>query len=113
MFATLLSLSSPICAHFGAIQADGGPNYVHVLRNVASEISRSQIENLNLRPEKQHSLEEYERMRDTIQKCLGESVDSPRHFEKVQWFARYWNKCSPYMLVTGPGMDVNPCAARN
>jgi hypothetical protein len=87
-------------------QADDGPHYVHVLRNVASEISRIQIENLNLRPEKRHSLEEYERMRDTIQKRLGESVDNPRHFEKVQWFARYWNKCSPYIPVTGPGMDV-------
>jgi hypothetical protein len=85
-------------------QADDGPHYVHVLRNVASEISR--IQNLNLPPEKQHSLEEYENMRDTIQKRLAESVDNPRHFEKVQWFARYWNKCSPYLLVTGPGMDV-------
>lgn len=87
-------------------QADDGPHYVHVLRNVASEISRIQIENLNLRPEKQHSLEEYERMRDTIQRRLSESVDDPRHFEKVQWFARYWNKCSPYIPVTGPGMEV-------
>lgn len=87
-------------------QADDGPHYVHVLRNIASEISRIQIENLNLRPEKQHSLAEYERMRDTIQKRLRESVDNPRHFEKVQWFARYWNKCSPYIPVAGPGMDV-------
>jgi hypothetical protein len=45
-----------------------------------------------------------------IQRRFDESIDNPRHFEKVQWFARYWNRhlVTPYLqpgvqLVKGPG----------
>jgi hypothetical protein len=92
-------------------QGDDGPHYVHVLRTIASTIAKLQIENINLPPEKQHSLEEFANVQAVIQKRLNESTDNPRHFEKVQWFARYWNKHVPYGAtkftpITGPGMDI-------
>ena len=92
-------------------QADDGPHYVHVLRTIANTIAKLQLENINLPPEKQHSLEEFARIQAVIQKRLNESTDKPRHFEKVQWFARYWNQHVPYGAtkftpITGPGMDI-------
>jgi hypothetical protein len=42
-----------------------------------------------------------------LQTRLDEAVDNPRHFEKVQWFASYWNDvfrdCSDIEKVRGPG----------
>ena len=43
-----------------------------------------------------------------LQEKLDEAVDNPRHFEKVQWFARYWNDvfrhCRDIEKVWGPGV---------
>ena len=90
-------------------QADDGPYYVHVLRTVATEVHRVQTENLNKRPEDQTPLADYAHMQKMIQQRLDESAYEPRHFEKVQWFARYWTRCVPYgaptfTSITGPGM---------
>ncbi len=68
-------------------------------------------ENINLPPDKQHSLDEFANMQKLIQKRLNEATDNPRHFEKVQWFARYWQKSVPYGVpmstdIIGPGMDI-------
>jgi hypothetical protein len=92
-------------------QADDGPHYVHVLRNVQSEVARLQTENINLPPDKQHLLADFAALQSVIQKRLNEATDNPRHFEKVQWFARYWQQCVPYGAptftpLTGPGMDI-------
>jgi hypothetical protein len=92
-------------------QGDDGPYYVHVLRKIAGTIAKLQIENINLPPEKRHSLEEFASIQAVIQRRLDESTDNPRHFEKVQWFARYWNQHVPYGVtkftpIIGPGMDI-------
>jgi hypothetical protein len=91
-------------------QADDGPYYVHVLRTVSAEIQRVQIENLNKMPQDQTQLTDYAHMQDMIQKRLDEAAYEPRHFEKVQWFAKYWRTFVPYGVsgfktLTGPGMD--------
>ncbi len=91
-------------------QADDGPYYVHVLRGIAAEVSKAHLENLNKRPEDQIQLPDYAHMQDMIQKRLDESSYIPRHFEKVQWFAKYWRSFMPYGVtgfktITGPGMD--------
>ena len=45
-----------------------------------------------------------------IQERLDASVDNPSHFEKVQWFANYWNvtvralEGGPIRSITGPGL---------
>jgi hypothetical protein len=41
---------------------------------------------------RQKHFERLVKIRDHIQRRLNESFDEPKHFEKVQWFARYWNK---------------------
>jgi hypothetical protein len=33
--------------------------------------------------------------RENIQRRLDEAVDNPNHFEKVRWFALYWNSVMP------------------
>jgi hypothetical protein len=44
----------------------------------------------------------------TIQKKFDESVDNPRHFEKVQWFARYWNESVDHqeLFIYGSGLST-------
>ena len=37
------------------------------------------------------SLSYYTNMRDKLQLRLDAFIDTPKHFEKVQWFANYWN----------------------
>jgi hypothetical protein len=91
-------------------QADDGPYFIHVLRKVAAEIQRAQTDNINKRPEDQLQLLDYAHMQDMIQKRLDEASFIPRHFEKVQWFAKYWRSAAPYGVtgfktITRPGMD--------
>jgi hypothetical protein len=55
------------------------------------------------------SISEYNGMAEQIQMRFKESVDNPRHFEKVQWFAKYWNNTVANLdgavkRVTGPGV---------
>jgi hypothetical protein len=34
-------------------------------------------------------------MRVHIQRRLSEATDNPQHYEKVRWFANYWNERVP------------------
>jgi hypothetical protein len=56
-----------------------------------------------------HSLAWYAKMSEMIQRRFDESVDTPRHFEKVQWFANYWNvsireERVGLKFINGPGL---------
>jgi hypothetical protein len=69
-----------------------------------------QVENLNKRPQDQTQLTDYAHMQEMIQKRLDEAAYEPRHFEKVQWFAKYWRTFVPYGVsgfetLTGPGLN--------
>jgi hypothetical protein len=49
------------------------------------------------------------RIASQIQRRFDESIDNPRHFEKVQWFARYWNTLFALNVpevpqIKGPGV---------
>jgi hypothetical protein len=89
-------------------EADDGPYYIHVL----ADMEKLLRENDELPPEKKHSLDVFVKIQALIQKRLNEARDNPHHFEKVQWFARYWQACvafygyPPFMPITGPGMDI-------
>jgi hypothetical protein len=46
-----------------------------------------------------------------IQGRFDDSVDNPRHFEKLKWFARHWNESTGNYrkfipAVTGPGTNT-------
>ncbi len=86
-------------------QADDGPYYLHVLN----------IMNLILKGKEKHArpviVERYNDFAAQIQRRFEASVDNPRHFEKVQWFARYWNDVvmshsHEVRLIMGPGLGI-------
>jgi hypothetical protein len=86
-------------------QSDDGPWHLHVLRKL--EVASS---NPNLIPNpKYRDLKFFEAIRSQIQRRFDESVDNPRHFEKVQWFASYWNRIDLPITgglrqIVGPGI---------
>jgi hypothetical protein len=53
---------------------------------------------------------------DQLQRRFDEATDNPNHFEKVRWFANYWNETienwaiEGFERVTGPGLDREPSA---
>lgn len=55
-------------------------------------------------------LARYETMRANIEGRLAEAADNPNHFEKAQWFARYWNDGlnghKQIAKVKGPGLNI-------
>jgi hypothetical protein len=79
-------------------QADDGPNFLHVLRDIHDEIDAL--------PPVLH--ETYYDMKEIIERKFAESIDNPSHFKKVQWFAKYWNESLPpnatSFRVLGPGL---------
>jgi hypothetical protein len=60
-------------------QGSDGPFYLHVLAGMERKVDAAKAA-------------------DMIQRRFNESVDNPRHFEKVKWFAEYWNA-----VVSGRG----------
>jgi hypothetical protein len=53
----------------------------------------------------------YMRMQERLQANFTKAIDEPSHFEKVKWFAHYWNEFLPdkhdkLKRITGPGMNV-------
>jgi hypothetical protein len=85
-------------------QASDGPYYLHVLREIGFALTGQKDEE-----QRAFSISEYNGMAEQIQMRFKESVDNPRHFEKVQWFAKYWNNTVANLdgavkRVTGPGV---------
>jgi hypothetical protein len=93
----------PETSYFIRQSQDG--HYLHVLHDLELAIT-----NLG------HGEREFFQMMDecddmarTLQQRFNESARNPRHFEKVQWFANYWNSTfaplSPAVnLIRGPGL---------
>ncbi len=82
-----------------------GPHNLNVLRimKIALILSRDAAR-------KTHAVG-YNKIAEQIQRRFDESVDDPRHFEKVQWFARYWNEVATdysqvVRLIMGPGLGI-------
>jgi hypothetical protein len=74
-------------------RADDGPWHVHVLRPLQMLHKSQPMTSLP----KHWDGVFFDVCRMQIQKRLDEAVDNPRHFEKVRWFAEYWNEvCYPY-----------------
>jgi hypothetical protein len=91
-------------------QSDDGPMFVHTLRATSQFAYRTKLENINLSPPEQTNLNHITDLQNIIQKKLHESIDNPRHFQKVQWFAEYWNRSVPYggkdfSSIQGPGLN--------
>jgi hypothetical protein len=91
-------------------QAEDGPYFVDVLEDIRSGLA---IIDTGSAPAEivESRLTSMAKMREQIERRLNESADNPNHFEKAQWFARYWNRAFPIGetrtgLVNGPGLDI-------
>jgi len=85
--------------------SDDGPLYLHILQRMQQEMSEAVLGADNEETDRYGA---YGQMKSMIEKRYKEAVDNPRHFEKVQWFARYWNATLPYnaasFRILGPGL---------
>jgi hypothetical protein len=91
-------------------QSDDGPMFVHTLRSTSRFAYRTKLDNINLSPPERTNLDHITDLQNIIQKKLNESIDTPRHFQKVQWFAEYWKRSVPYggkdfTSIQGPGLN--------
>jgi hypothetical protein len=94
-------------------QADDGPWYLHILRTMEREGAYLATASRVPKPNAIDSdvLRDFAKMALAIQRRFDEAIDNPRHFEKVQWFARYWNASIPSGLrgiahIKGPGLRI-------
>jgi hypothetical protein len=97
-------------------QAKDGPYFLDVLKTSGDEARRfvramMEAKTVEEKRDAEYDLGPLFHLRRQIQGRFIEAVDTPRHFEKVQWFASYWNRvvgaCAPQLLVDGPGTTPN------
>lgn len=73
------------------IKATDGPFFLHILRQqsrIAHELAKKSP-HADVRDDPQLVL--LTPMRKAIQARYDEATDNPEHFQKVDWFVRYWN----------------------
>lgn len=88
------------------IQADDGPRFFNIMRTM-----RTVLDMTDVPTERMLQMEKANILAARIQECFEASPDNPRHFEKVQWFAKYFNRSLErhaygIHLVYGPGLDA-------
>lgn len=76
--------------------ADDGPRYLDSLLLVRIRLRDGSDDNARL-----EVLNRFNSMAKRIQQRFDQSRDNPRHFEKVEWFAKYWNTIAIRWGVTG------------
>jgi hypothetical protein len=82
-------------------QSVDGPVYLDVLQPIVSLFRKNEHPYETLTPAEKATYRRYLSIRDKIQQRYEESMDTPRHFEKVRWFAKYWNDVIPKNLFMG------------
>lgn len=89
-------------------QADDGPFFLHSLRHLSLDIQKHKGVDFTTNSE----LVYYVQIGEKLRQRLNEAADNPRHFEKVAWFAKYWNEVIRSGSVKGleviraPGVDL-------
>jgi hypothetical protein len=94
------------------IYSDDGPMFVHILRRLKAAPREDFVNDHGVTPNKP-PVSEYGQIRSQIQDRYHEAIDNPRIFEKVKWFAAYWNRSlpdhvGPIGLVTGMALGIDP-----
>jgi hypothetical protein len=79
-------------------QSSDGPMYLDVLQPVVSLFKKNEHPHQSLSPAERITYRQYMSIKERIQQRYEESMDTPRHFEKVKWFAQYWNEVIPQNL---------------
>jgi hypothetical protein len=82
-------------------KANDGPFFLHILRDhsrhaqkVAGSIPKPSAKD-------DGTISILSAMRMAIQKRFDEASDNPEHFQKVAWFATYWNNHIGYLRIAG------------
>lgn len=92
-------------------QSEDGPMHIDVLKPVA-DMGRKVRGGYGLRDDEKRLHGRFQLIKDRLQARFEESMDTPRHFEKVRWFARYWNETvsrhTDYQRVLGAGVELSP-----
>jgi hypothetical protein len=93
------------------LQADDGPMYLHILLEMIREL----LAQYRSFPDgtvfaRERFFQNVLVMRNNLQDAFDSSIDDPKIFEKVQWFAAYWNRKMPSGI---PGLEpvVGPAIA--
>ncbi len=78
-------------------RSQDGPMYLDVLGPIANLLKKSEhyYRAKELTPAEGVEIRRLSQIRDKIQQRYEEAMDEPPHFEKVRWFARYWNEAIP------------------
>jgi hypothetical protein len=104
-----LNAKSPLVPAIKAAVRDSadGPRYIHVLREMEIDMKVwDATEHVDPPP----TLHKYRDLKDAITRRFAEAVDTPAHFEKLQWFANYWNAVLPSKArefrIYGPGLKT-------
>ena len=87
-------------------QSDDGPYFLHALEFIKSNLDARENDD-----DRSTQAEHFNAVARRIQLRFDEFVDNPQHFEKVKWFARYWNESTSehrkfVRPVTGPGTNT-------
>jgi hypothetical protein len=90
-------------------QAEDGPYFVDVFRKLQEQVWAAQQGKLDS-PDIQPFLFRFRHIGAMIEKCFKDSPDNPRHFQKLQWLANYWNitfaKDDDGLFIDGPGLPT-------
>lgn len=91
-------------------QSDDGPMYIDVLKPVVALAKKSDSLYSTLSAEEKRKVDSYANIGHALRARIEESMDTPRHFEKVQWMGRYWNEVVPpnipkFPKLRGSGLD--------
>jgi hypothetical protein len=86
------------------IMSNDGPLHLHALKWMMKEMNDSAVGADN----ESHKFQKYYDIRQKIERRFLDAIDTPAHFEKVQWFAGYWNRSLPgradSFRIKGPGL---------
>jgi hypothetical protein len=85
-------------------QGSDGPYYLHVLDRFEHILSSESEEE-----DRSSCVIRCNSIAQKIQARFDSAVDNPRHFKKVQWFAKYWDESVGFapdvVRLRGPGVD--------
>jgi len=73
------------------MKAGDGPFFLHILRDESRHVQRLSGRIPKPSAKDDATLTILAAMRKAIQKRFDEASDNPEHFQKVAWFANYWN----------------------
>jgi hypothetical protein len=94
--------------HCRVLQSQDGPKFLNVLKEVSEAIQASK-QGPSIAAPDHPVLSLFIRMKAGLERNLAESIDEPRHFEKVHWFVKYWNAVMPrtpdFQPIKGPGFE--------